>query len=131
MGELIRLKCEKCGRSYEIGVGHGMADKNLDAVLRNFDDPTAAHIREMLSSSESGTGWSYRKMIGYCSSCRSFFEIPTFHITNKEKEQTVAAKCRCGNNCVLFDDEDRDQMATIKCPDCNDFMTASSAGMWD
>ncbi len=131
MGELIRLECKKCGRSYDIGVGHGMADKNLDTVLGYFDDPTATHIRELLSSKEAGSRWSYRRMIGYCGSCRSFFEIPTFHITNKEKEQTVAAKCRCGNNCVLFDDTDKAQMDSIKCPECKENMTAKSAGMWD
>ena len=131
MGELIRLKCEKCGTAFGLGIGHGMTDHDLDAVLSYFDPASADQIKSGISRMSAGDRWSYRKMIGYCDTCRSYFEIPTFHIINSENEQIVAAKCRCGNDCVLFDDDDKEQMAGIKCPECHGNMTVESAGNWD
>ena len=131
MGETIRLKCNDCGNSYEFGIGHGMADNRIDTVLRYFDKASSDRIKMILSTVQKGYKWSYRKMIGYCSSCRSYIEIPTFNIKNKEKEMTVAATCRCGNNCMLIDDNDEARMNSLLCPKCNGKMTVEIAGMWD
>ena len=131
MGELIRLKCEKCGKSYDLGIGQGMTDNNLETVLAHFDPQTADRIRKELSTQKPGDRWSYRKMIGYCDSCRSYSEIPTFHITKNDKNLTVAGKCSCGSICTLIDDSDRAKMSDIRCPLCNGIMTAVSNGMWD
>ncbi|MBR4575030.1 MAG: hypothetical protein IKO16_08970 [Lachnospiraceae bacterium] len=131
MGETIRLKCNDCGNSYELGIGHGMADNRLDTVLGYFDEVSAERIRRILPASDKGYRWSYRKMIGYCSSCRSYIEIPTFSIMNNEENTTVAATCRCGNNCMLIDDNDKARMNSLLCPKCNGKMTAEIAGMWD
>ncbi len=129
MGELIRLKCEKCGRTFDLGIGQGMLDYDPEKVLMHFDPAASDTFRAVISASQDK--WSYRKMIGYCSKCRTYSAIPTIHITNKGKEQALAAKCACGNTCVIFDDTDRVQMSRIKCPDCLGTMTAQSTGMWD
>ena len=131
MGDQIRLNCRKCDKSYDLAIGHGMADNRIDTVLTYFDDDKAEVIRAALASAKDGGQWSYRKMIGYCDKCRSYFEIPTFHITDNDKEQIVAAKCRCGNDCMIFDDDDKTQMAGLKCPGCSSVMTVETTGMWD
>ncbi len=131
MGKTIRLKCNDCGKSYDLNIGQGRADNSLDRVLGYFDQETADLIRAKLSILGADERWIYRKMIGYCSSCRSFKEIPTFNIVDDRKDFITAAKCQCNNSCELIDDTDASAMDAVTCPECGGSMSASVLSRWD
>ena len=131
MGETIRLKCNDCKRSFDLDTGHGRYDNDLERVLAYFDDRTAEIIKAKLSAAGCDAAWSYRKMIGYCSSCGSIKEIPTFHITDNENKYTVAAKCECGGDPALYDPDDPAAADAVRCPDCHGTMTVEHLGIWD
>ncbi len=129
MGEIIRLECQKCGNSYELFTGAGMKDNDLEKVLGHFDEAAANDIRQKLSGSNKNDDWSYRSMIGYCSSCRTYRSIPTFNMSNKT---VTTAKCECKAVCELFDEAQvLKGTQKLNCPQCNGMMTATSTGMWD
>ncbi len=131
MGKTIRLKCNDCNRTYDLNAGQGMKDHSLERVLGYFEAQTADMIRVKLSVLDENGSWSYRRMIGYCSSCRTFREIPTFHIIENNKEYVTAVKCQCGGICELIDDTDPSAIEDIKCPECGGNMSAVKIGMWD
>ena len=131
MGEIIRLKCNDCKQSYELNIGQGIADNTIEKVLGHFDDVTADLIKQKLSVLGEDTYWNYRRMIGYCDSCGSYQEIPTFKITADGKDHVIAEKCNCGNTCELIDDNDQARMNDIRCPKCKSRMTVQITGMWD
>ncbi len=131
MGDIIRLECNDCGSSYEFNVGKGMVDHSLDRVLSHFDESTADLIRTKLSVIDKDDSWDYRKMIGFCNSCSTLSEIPTFVINGDGKEYVTVRKCDCGAPFELFDDEDESRMNEIKCPKCKGKMSFEYTGMWD
>ncbi len=131
MGEMIRLKCNDCGNSYDLMIGQGMLDSDLETVKGHFDPKAVSEIEAGLASYKEDAIWSYRQMIGYCSSCRSITSVPTFHIFNKGEEIITAGTCECGHIPVLTDDNDEQAMRHIKCPVCNSPMKPEITGMWD
>ena len=131
MGAIYRLTCRDCKKAYELNVGQGMFDNRIENVLGYFDDKTADLIKEKLSITESSMLWSFRRMIGSCSICKTLEEIPVFTITDEGKDYATAGKCSCGSSAVLFDYNDPKQMDEIKCPVCGGSMDVTKTGMWD
>lgn len=128
---MIRLKCNDCGRTFDVSVGQGRKDNEVDRILTYFDVSDADIIKEKLSVLGEHDSWSYRKMIGYCSTCRSFTEIPTFHFNNNDEEYVTAGRCTCGGICTLIDDADKEKMESLECPECNGTIEVQHLGMWD
>ena len=131
MGETIRLKCNDCNKAYDLNIGQGIKDNSLDRILGYFDGVTSDMISRKLSVLGTKKSWSFRRMIGYCSSCRSFREIPTFHIFEDQKEYVTATKCQCGSTCEIIDDNDTDAMGSLICPECGGKISSSITAMWD
>ncbi len=131
MGRSIRLTCNDCKQSYDLNIGQGRSDNDLDRVLGYFDHQTAELIRGKLSVLGEDTYWNYRNMIGYCGSCGSYSSIPTFTIKNKRKDYVTARKCSCGCACELIEDNDQTRMNDLRCPKCRGRMTAEITGTWD
>ena len=98
MGDTIRLTCNDCNKYYDLDIGHGRSDNDLNRVYSKYNEQTADIIEAKVSVAESGT-WLHRKMIGYCTSCGSIQSIPTFHIkdNDKEYEKTVLVSL-CGEH---------------------------------
>ena len=101
MGRSIRLTCNDCKQSYDLNIGQGRFDNNLERVLGYFDRQSADLIRGKLSVLGEDAYWNYCAMIGYCESCGSYSSIPT--ITVKD----------------------------LRCPKCHGKMTAEITGTWD
>ena len=131
MGQSIRLTCDNCKSTYDLKIGQGRADGNIDRVLAYFDDATSNLIKEKLSVAGEQAVWNYRRMIGSCKACGSFSEIPTFSIRNNDKVYVTAGKCGCGSVCELIDDTDDSRMSKITCPKCGKTVSAEITGMWD
>ncbi|MCR5672972.1 MAG: hypothetical protein K6F87_04580 [Lachnospiraceae bacterium] len=131
MGDIIRLECNECGKSYDLNIGRGMADNSLDRVLGHFDESTSDLIRSKLSVIDKEDYWGYRRMIGRCGSCGTFAAIPVFVINGDGKEYLTAQKCECGASYEIYDDDDDARMKEIRCPKCNGTMSALYTGMWD
>ena len=131
MGDTIRLKCNDCGKSYDLNIGRGMADNSLDRILSHFDESTSDLIRSKLSVTDKEDSWAYRRMIGCCFSCGIFEAVPVFIINGDGKEYITAEKCKCGASYDIFDDDDDARMKGLKCPKCNGTMSAEYTGMWD
>ena len=131
MGRSIRLTCNDCKQSYDLNIGQGISDRNLEQVLVNFDRQTSDTIREKLSFLGEDAYWNYRRMIGYCGSCGSYSSIPTITIKNNGKDYITAAKCSCGGTCELIEDNDQTRMNDIRCHRCHGKMTVEITGMWD
>ena len=131
MGRSIRLTCNECKKSFDLNIGQGISDNNVDTVLGHFEGSTADLLREKISILGRESYWNYRSMIGYCGSCKSYVAIPTLTIVDNGKEYVTAGKCGCGSSCELIDDNDDTRMKDIKCPKCNGTMTVEMTGMWD
>ena len=131
MGRSIRLKCNDCSVSYDLRIGQGISDNKIENALGHFDEKTADLIRRKISVLEEDGYWNYRSMIGYCETCRSFVETPTFHIFNYGKKYVTAQKCSCGADVTLIDENDQSGMNDLKCPQCSGKITMEPTGMWD
>lgn len=131
MGDIIRLECNDCGKSYEFNVGRGMADHSLERVLDNFDESTAYLIRTKLNKIDSEDSWSYRKMIGSCDLCGILTAVPVFVINGEGREYITGKKCECGKPFEIIDDEDKESMKKLTCPACKGRMGVKYTGMWD
>ncbi len=117
--------------SYDLRIGQGISDNKIENALGHFDEKTADLIRRKISVLEEDGYWNYRSMIGYCESCRSFVETPTFHIFNYGKKYVTAQKCSCGADVTLIDENDQSGMNDLKCPKCSGMITMEPTGMWD
>lgn len=131
MGRSIRLTCNDCKQSYDLNIGQGRSDNNLERVLGYFDRQSADLIRGKLSVLGEDAYWNYRAMIGYCGSCGSYSSIPTITVKNNGKDYVTAGKCSCGATCELIDDNDQTRMNDMRCPKCHGKMTAEITGTWD
>ena len=131
MGRSIRLKCNDCSVSYDLRIGQGIRDNKIENVLGHFDPETSELIRQKLLVLGADQYWNYRRMIGYCDSCKSYLEVPTFQIIENEKRYVTAGKCSCGSSVTLIDDDDQAGMNDLKCPQCSGKITMEPTGMWD
>ena len=131
MGRSIRLTCNDCKEYIDLNIGQSRSDNKLDRVLGHFDGQTSDLIKEKLSLLGEDAYWNYCSMIGYCESCGSYSEIPTFTIKDNGKDYVTAGKCSCGSTCELIDDNDQTRMNDLRCPKCQGRMTVETTGMWD
>ena len=133
MGQLINLKCSKCGYETNLGIGSGLTYNDLEKVLSFFDNATKDNIRKVVSEG-SNKLWYVYKEIARCEKCGKISAIAVFKTTAPDgREITYHAKCQCGSNDIeLFDSEKIiDGKATIACPICGDNLEVTVQGHWD
>ncbi len=133
MGQLINLKCEKCGYETNLGIGAGMLYYDLDTVLTLFDKETQGKIRDAVKDIPP-SNWMASKEIGICEKCGKISAIPVFTIdTGDGKTIEYRGKCQCGSSSLDIKDFEKIQDGTdsISCPICGDTLVVSVQGYWD
>ena len=132
MGQLVNVKCNKCGYETNLGLGNGRTYNQLDAVISFFDKETRDKIRALV---DSGTvTWEVYKVIGICEKCGKISAIAVFKALDTEGNVTqYHSRCQCGSgNIELYDlDKVMDGSISITCPVCGDKLEAAATGYWD
>ncbi|MCR5250813.1 MAG: hypothetical protein K6E50_09440 [Lachnospiraceae bacterium] len=75
MGQLISIKCDKCGYSRELQIGQGMLDHRIEIVAEAFEGEAKERV---LKAAESGKTWDFRRLPGLCAGCREYYSVPVF-----------------------------------------------------
>ncbi len=132
MGQMVSLKCQKCGYEAKLWVGAGMIYNVLDNVVTFFDSKTQAQIRDTVKNNPE-CFWSVSKEIGICDKCGKISAIAVFKLTDKSGKFTeYRAKCQCGNEVEIMDLEKvLDGRISLCCPVCQDPLTVEVMGHWD
>lgn len=132
MGQIVNLKCERCGYEANLWVGAGMTFFDIEKTITLFNKDTQQRIRNDLEKNPKGT-WTITKEIGVCERCRKISAIPVF-ILNKEDGTVVEyiGKCICGGDVDIVDTEKvLSGEIKLECPACGDLLVAKNDGYWD
>ncbi len=133
MGQLINLKCEKCGYETNLGIGAGMTYNDLEMVITFFDKDTQEKIRALVGSTPKKL-WNVTKEIAVCEKCGKISAIAVFRSQDAGGNPIeYRAKCQCGSSSLNIYDSNEvlEGRVSIPCPACGDGMKASVQGMWD
>ena len=133
MGQLINLKCEKCGYETNLGVGAGVTFSNLEKVIDLFDNQTQEKIRAAVNAN-GGRGWTIYKEIGICEKCGKISAIAVFKMADTAgKELLYHSKCACGSGSIDLKDYEKALSGelSINCPLCGDVLVITEQGYWD
>jgi predicted RNA-binding Zn-ribbon protein involved in translation (DUF1610 family) len=132
MGQLVNLKCKKCGYETNLGLGAGMTFNNLEMVISYFDKETQGKIRALAESSNKL--WYVYREIGICEKCGKISAIAVFKTTDASgKEIMYHSRCQCGSANVELHDFEKVQEGKdiLYCPACGDALEVSVTGHWD
>ena len=133
MGQLVNLKCEKCGYETNLGVGAGVTFNNLEKVIDLFEKDTQEKIRAAVKAN-GGRGWTVSKEIGICEKCGKISAIAVFKMTDPSgKELLYHSKCACGSGSIDLKEYEMvlSGELLITCPMCGDVMVITEQGHWD
>lgn len=132
MGQLLNLKCNKCGYETNLGVGAGISFNRPDVVSFFFDKKISEEIFAVIERIGNGS-WSVVKEIGVCEKCGKISAIAVFRATDSDgRTVEYRAKCPCGGEVELFSPEDvLNGRKKLSCPACGDVLEVTSQGYWD
>ena len=132
MGQLLNLKCNKCGYETNLGVGAGISFNRPDVVSIFFDKKTAEVILAVIERVGNGS-WSVVKEIGVCERCGKISAIAEFRAAEKDgRIVEYRAKCPCGGVVDIFSPEDvLADRKKLSCPACGDVLEITHQGYWD
>lgn len=132
MGELINLKCQKCGYETNLGIGAGILFNRVENILEFFDRETAEKIKAL--AADGDIFWSVTKEAGVCEKCGKISAIAVFKATDKNGKTTeLRGRCQCGSSSIeIYDYESlQDGRKKIFCPACGDELEITIQGHWD
>ena len=132
MGQLVNLKCKKCGYETNLGLGAGLTFNDLDRILVFFDQATQDKIRAAVEG--HNRLWYVYKEVCVCEKCGKISAIAVFKTTDAQgKEIMYHARCQCGSANVEIHDFEKLQEGkeTLSCPACGDILEISVTGHWD
>ncbi|SFC11290.1 hypothetical protein [Butyrivibrio sp. YAB3001] len=132
MGQIVSVRCPKCGYSATLNVGVGKKYNEFEYVIELFDDEAKEKIREAINKHGS-KNWNVRIDIGVCSKCKKVVEIPIFTVMTEAGEPIViASKCKCGSRAKTFEVDrviyGKDELL---CPLCGEDLKVEVRGLWD
>ena len=133
MGQLVNLKCNKCGYETNLSIGSGIAFNNLEKVITLFDKETREQIRGVVNKSGNRL-WYVYKEIGRCEKCGKISAIAVFKTTDAERREIVFnAKCQCGSSDIQLYDSEKifEGKENVFCPICAEKLAVTEQGHWD
>lgn len=132
MGQIVTLKCQKCGYEENLFVGTGITFNNLESVISLFDEETQVRIRESVSNNPKSL-WYICKEIGICDVCKKISAVGVFTMNGSGGEKIqYQGKCQCGKKVNLADTEKViGGKIKLECPQCGDLLFAKLDGNWD
>ncbi len=133
MGQLVNLKCNKCGYETNLSIGSGIAFNNLEKVITLFDKETREQIRGVVNKSGNRL-WYVYKEIGRCEKCGKISAIAVFKTTDADGREIVfSAKCQCGSSDIQLYDSEKilEGKENVFCPMCAEELVVTEQGHWD
>ena len=126
MGQILRLKCRKCGYGSDLWIGAGMSFYSVENVMDIFDQEIQEKIKEAVKGI-SLRDYDVRKVIGICKECGKISAVGYFKMHAADgKDIEYTAKCPCGADVEKIGSEDN-----IKCPTCGEVLEVNEVGHWD
>lgn len=122
MGQIKEIICDGCNTSWEIRVGAGRLQGDLQYITSYFSENDQKEIRSFF---ERGDNVSFELEAGYCENCNNLVSKPVLKVEKADKVVIgICAKCKNKlNHCILED---------IGCPICQSKKWRKRfIGMWD
>ena len=131
MGQIIEIKCSKCGYRESANIGQGIRYKRLENVVNLFDEQTKDKINKTVTAGNSI--WSAYREIGECRKCKRIVGTTVFTVTDEQGKKTaLVSKCSCGNELRIIDSEKvLIGQQNVKCSKCGGNLEAKEIGRWD
>ncbi len=132
MGELINLKCRKCGYETNLGIGAGILFNRVENILELFDRETGEKIKAL--TAVGGILWSVTKEVGVCEKCGKITAIAVFKATDRSGKVTeLRSRCTCGSSSIEIYDYEPLQGGKREStgPACGGEIGGTSQGHWD
>ena len=132
MGQIVEVKCTKCGYKESLKLGAGMLYNKPDVVLGLFDDASKEEIKKTLSDNKTAMWYAYKEL-GRCISCKKLSEIAVFKLSKTDGDsKTIVSRCKCQKEAELIDSDNAiEGHIKVKCPICNEEMEVKVIGNWD
>lgn len=127
MGQVIDVKCNKCGYSERFYLGMGMRDWDKAVVAGYFESCRAKEILD------SGDSWCFNWKLARCNDCKRLLRVPVLDGLDEDKGryEFIGAVC-CGQPIdEIIDVPEQVGKLYTKCPKCEDELEASETMLWD
>lgn len=123
MGEMNKISCRSCGKSWEYRSGCGIRHSSLNAVAGVFEDAVAQQLLQYASENPFPI-FQFSYMPAMCSHCKSIVDIPFLELNG---EQFSGSCPLCEHKVEVVTD-----IENTRCPVCSvvDF-EQSTIGHWD
>ena len=126
MGQILSLKCKKCGYESDLWIGAGMSFYSVENVMEIFDASAQEKIKKAIMDNPKAPN-DVRKRIGICRECGKIKAVGVFRMTIPDGDKIeIVAKCNCGGQVRVVDSEE-----AIKCPKCGELLQVEETGHWD
>lgn len=124
MGEIYRIRCDKCSIDNQLYLGNGMRDYSIENVLGAFDEEEL-DFKAVIKMANEGT-WVYKRSIAYCGNCKKYYAAPVLAIKHNNEKYGYVGKCSCNEHGSL-----KRFSAGCPCDACGGKLSATFIGMWD
>lgn len=125
MGELKKITCKSCGRSWEYETGCGMLHGKLKWVADLYPEDIKKEILSYLKEDEIIL-FDFGYQLSYCRKCNVIESVPVLRVA--DDNGVYAGVCgQCGQKTELIEEVEK-----IQCPVCHGAdLTAENIGFWD
>lgn len=122
MGEIQKVTCNQCGRSWECKTGCGLIHGRMDFIVKEFPYRIQQKINADFSKHPLSF-FDFAYHIAECPVCQSLVSVPTLSI--EDSGNVFTGSCpECGK--ILYPKE------IIACPVCHDTsLSVQEIGGWD
>ncbi len=123
MGEMNKIKCRSCGKSWEYRSGCGIRHSSLKAVAGLFNETVSQQLLQYAEENPFPI-FHFSYMPARCNQCKEIVEVPFLELESKQYVN-VCPLCNCKVE-ILTDIE------SIKCQLCGEVgFEQSTTGHWD
>ena len=123
MGEMNKISCRSCGKSWEYRSGCGIRHSSLNAVAGVFEDAVAQQLLQYASENPFPI-FHFAYMPAQCNHCKEIVEVPVLELEGKQYIGNCPAD---GRKAEVIND-----VHNGKCPECGGTdLEQSVIGHWD
>lgn len=125
MGEIRKITCKSCGRSWECTTGCGMLHGKLKWVADLYPEDIKKEILSYLKEDEIIL-FDFGFQLSYCRKCNGIESVPVLRLA--DDKGVYAGICgQCGQKTELIEEVEK-----IQCPVCHGAdLTVENIGFWD
>jgi hypothetical protein len=126
MGQIVKVSCEKCGKSKELCIGGGLSDCDFDVVISGLSEAQKEKMTE--AKSLGAKRFSVSRIPCVCQVCGQFYAASMVNCIFEGKKRTVWSKCPA---CVSSKRSTISMENDTTCPVCGEAIIACYTGLWD